>query len=51
MGISSFEDYPMDAHNPFSPRLDQDYFLGAFPGFLHMMRHPEQHFPPHVKTV
>eukprot|EP00040_Diaphanoeca_grandis_P026232 m.146754 g.146754 ORF g.146754 m.146754 type:complete len:538 (+) comp30496_c0_seq2:140-1753(+) len=51
MGISSFEDYPLDSHNPYSPRLDEEYFLGAFPGFLHMMHHPEKHFPPHVKTI
>ena len=24
MGISSFEDYPLDAHNPFSPRIDEE---------------------------
>jgi len=51
LGISSFEDYPLDAMNPYSPRLDVNYFLGAFPGFLHMMRQPEKHFPPHVKTL
>ena len=27
------------------------YYLGIFPGFLHMLHHPEQHFPPHVKTL
>merc|ERR1712113_358131 len=37
--------------NPYSPRLDVNYFLGAFPGFLHMMHQPEKHFPPHVKTI
>jgi len=51
MGISSFEDYPLDSMNPYSPRLDVDFYLGAFPGFLHMMREPEKHFPPHVKTI
>ena len=24
MGISSFEDYPLDARNPFSPRIDEE---------------------------
>lgn len=51
LGISSFEDYPLDAMNPYSPRIDVNYFLGAFPGFLHMMHQPEKHFPPHVKTM
>lgn len=51
LGISSFEEYPLDAFNPFSPRINSTYFLGAFPGFLHMLRDPDQHFPPHVKTI
>jgi hypothetical protein len=37
--------------NPYSPRLDSEYYLGLFPGFLHMLHEPEKHFPPHVKTV
>lgn len=51
LGISSFEDYPLDAMNPYSPRLDVNYFLGAFPGFLHMMHQPEKYFAAHVKTL
>jgi len=51
MGISSFEDYPLDAHNPWSPRLNYKDYVGIFPGFLHMMHHPENFFPPEVKTI
>eukprot|EP00039_Didymoeca_costata_P008514 m.112936 g.112936 ORF g.112936 m.112936 type:complete len:526 (+) comp14113_c0_seq1:119-1696(+) len=51
MGISSFEDYPMDSMNPFSPRIDSAYYLKEFPGFLHMMHEPEKHFAPSVKTL
>jgi hypothetical protein len=40
MGISSYNDYPLGTE-----------FLGAFPGFLHMMREPEKVFPKHVKTL
>lgn len=31
MGISSFEDYPLDSHNPFSPRLDEQYVMMSAP--------------------
>jgi len=51
LGISSFEDYPLDAMNPSSARFSNDYWTGMFPGFLHMMHDPEKWFPPHVKTI
>jgi len=51
MGISSFEDFPLDAMNPFSNRFGPDKWTGMFPGFLHMMHDPEKWFPPHVKTI
>ena len=51
LGISSFEDYPLDAHNPYSPRLNEEDYLSIYPGWLHMMHHPADHFPPHVKTI
>jgi len=51
LGISSFEDYPLDAMNPFSGRLNEKEYLSIFPGFLHMMHHPEDHFPPTTKTI
>ena len=31
MGISSFEDYPMDAMNPYSPRLDTECAFVCLP--------------------
>jgi len=40
IGISSFNDFPLGTQ-----------YLGAFPGFLHMMREPEKAFPKHVKTI
>merc|ERR1719414_2287144 len=52
-------DYPLKARDPRAGTLERilrmiwgeaDY-LGMFPGFLHMMRDPEKHFPPHVKTL
>lgn len=51
MGISSFEDYPLDAGNPFSMRFSENEYRTIFPGFLHMMREPEQYFPPQIKTI
>lgn len=51
MGISSFEDYPLNSGNPFSGHLDEQYYLNLFPGFLHMMHEPNKYFPPHVKTI
>ncbi|KAL7481203.1 hypothetical protein ACHAW6_006880 [Cyclotella cf. meneghiniana] len=51
LGISSFESFPLKSCNPYSARYESDYYLSMFPGFLHMMRHPEHHFPPEVKTI
>uniref|UniRef100_A0A7S4RY77 Uncharacterized protein n=1 Tax=Alexandrium monilatum TaxID=311494 RepID=A0A7S4RY77_9DINO len=45
LGISSMNDYPL-------PQAGEEFdYLSMFPGFLHMMREPEKHFPPHVKTL
>eukprot|EP00747_Dinoflagellata_sp_TGD_P061745 gnl/TRDRNA2_/TRDRNA2_152663_c0_seq2.p1 gnl/TRDRNA2_/TRDRNA2_152663_c0~~gnl/TRDRNA2_/TRDRNA2_152663_c0_seq2.p1 ORF type:complete len:497 (+),score=71.43 gnl/TRDRNA2_/TRDRNA2_152663_c0_seq2:92-1582(+) len=51
LGISSFEDYPLDSGNPFSERFSPEEYREMFPGFLHMMHKPEEYFPPHVKTL
>lgn len=51
IGISSFEDFPLPSVNPFSAKYPADKYVGMFPGFLHMMREPEKHFPPHVKLL
>lgn len=51
LGISSFESFPLKSCNPYSAKYESDYYLNMFPGFLHMMRHPEHHFPPEVKTI
>lgn len=51
LGISSFEDWPLDAMNPFSGRLNVDENLRMFPGWLTMMREPEKHFPPQVFSL
>jgi len=45
LGISSMNDYPLHQEG------ETFDYLGMFPGFLHMMREPEKHFPPHVKTL
>merc|ERR1711870_72853 len=47
MGISSMNDYPLHSGRDY----DNTDYVGMFPGFLHMMREPEKHFPPHVKTL
>eukprot|EP00930_Biecheleria_cincta_P023687 TRINITY_DN17068_c0_g1_i3.p1 TRINITY_DN17068_c0_g1~~TRINITY_DN17068_c0_g1_i3.p1 ORF type:complete len:401 (-),score=75.28 TRINITY_DN17068_c0_g1_i3:63-1265(-) len=47
LGISSMNDYPLKEEGS----LDTQDYVGMFPGFLHMMRDPEKHFPPHVKTL
>lgn len=44
IGISSMNDYPLDAGKPTE-------FCTLFPAFLHMMREPEKCFPPTVKTL
>ncbi|KAL7534246.1 hypothetical protein ACHAXR_006485, partial [Thalassiosira sp. AJA248-18] len=52
LGISSFEAFPLQSTNPYSAKLpESDYYLKMFPGFLHMMHNPEEHFPPNVKTI
>lgn len=51
LGISSFEAYPLTSPNPYSAKFESEYYLNMFPGFLHMMRNPMDHFPPNVKTT
>lgn len=51
LGISSFEDYPLPPSNPYSVKFPADKYVGLFPGFLHMTRHPAKIFPPHVKLL
>jgi hypothetical protein len=46
MGISSMNDYPLNSDGKSSSE-----YVGLYPGFLHMMREPEKHFPAHVKTI
>jgi hypothetical protein len=46
MGISSMNDYPLNSDGKSSSE-----YIDMFPGFLHMMRNPEDHFPPKVKTI
>eukprot|EP00930_Biecheleria_cincta_P055411 TRINITY_DN41731_c0_g1_i1.p1 TRINITY_DN41731_c0_g1~~TRINITY_DN41731_c0_g1_i1.p1 ORF type:complete len:568 (+),score=66.52 TRINITY_DN41731_c0_g1_i1:59-1762(+) len=51
IGISSFEDFPLPPPNPFSAKFPVDRYVGRFPGFLYMHRHPETIFPSHVKLL
>jgi len=51
LGISSFEAFPLPPPNPYSAKFDKDYYIDMFPGFLHMMHKPEEHFPPTTKTI
>ena len=51
LGISSFESFPLKSCNPHSSKYESEYYLNMFPGFLHMMHEPEDHFPEGVKTV
>ena len=51
IGISSFEAFPLPPTNPYSQKFNKDYYIGMFPGFLHNMHKPEEHFPPTVKTM
>lgn len=51
LGISSFESYPLTLPNPYSVKYKSEYYLNMFPGFLHMMRDPEVHFPEKVDTI
>ena len=36
LGISSFEDFPLDAMNPFSGRIADDEYTGLFPGMIYI---------------
>jgi len=47
LGISSMNDYPLKSDH----ENDGNDYCAMFPGFLHMMRKPEDHFPSHVKTL
>ena len=51
LGISSFEAYPLTSPNPYSQKFESEYYLNMFPGFLHMMHNPQQHFPESVETI
>jgi hypothetical protein len=53
LGMCSFEDFPLPASNPYSPgkNIPADFYVGRFPGFLHMFRDPEKIFPKHVKLL
>jgi len=51
LGISSFESFPLKSPNPYSQKTESDYYLNMFPGFLHMMRDPDEYFPQKVETV
>ncbi|CAL1145459.1 unnamed protein product [Cladocopium goreaui] len=51
LGISSWEDYPLPAPNPYSSGFPPKKFVGLFPGFLYMHRNPETIFPSHVKLL
>ncbi|CAK9003574.1 unnamed protein product [Durusdinium trenchii] len=51
LGISSWEDYPLPAPNPFSSSFPREKYLGLFPGFLYMHRDAETLFPSHVKLL
>ncbi len=53
LGISSYESFPLASPNPYSQSnayLEEKY-LNMFPGFLHMMRDPDEHFPPNVERI
>ncbi len=51
LGISSFESFPLQSPNPYSAKYESSYYLNMFPGFLHMMHQPQEHFPSNVKTI
>ncbi len=53
LGISSYESFPLETPNPYSRSnayLEQKY-LNLFPGFLHMMKDPDNHFPRNVERI
>ena len=55
LGISSFESYPLASPNPYSrsnaDAYPEEKYLNLFPGFLHMMRDPDDHFPRNVEII
>ena len=51
LGISSFEAFPLKSPNPYSEKFESEYYLNMFPGFLHMMKEPQVHFPSNVSTI
>ena len=51
LGISSFEAYPLKSPNPYSGTFESEYYLNMFPGFLHMLKEPNKHFPSNVETI
>jgi len=51
LGISSFESFPLKSPNPYSAKYESEYYLNMFPGFLHMMREPNEYFPASTKTI
>ena len=44
LGISSFESFPLSSPNPFSANFSNSLYQSKFPGWLTMMRHPENYF-------
>jgi hypothetical protein len=51
LGISSFESFPLTSPNPYSTNYPEEKYLNLFPGFLHMMRDPDEHFPRNVERI
>lgn len=51
LGMCSMEDFPLPSPNPFSANFPADMYVGMFPGWLHMFRHPESIFPSNVKLL
>jgi hypothetical protein len=51
MGISSFEAFPLSSPNPYSANFSNDLYRNAFPGWLTMMKHPEQYFDPTLSST
>ena len=50
-GISSFENFPLSSPNPFSHNFSNEEYKSLFPGWLTMMRHPEEYFTSATKTI
>jgi hypothetical protein len=52
MGISSFESFPLNSPNPYShSNASEEKIYLNFPGFLHMMRDPDEHFPRRTERI